>query len=259
MRNWLWVGLIALSLGAIGAGYFGGSRSAHAPPTAQLTVGRAHATPGTPKEPGFANAAVRDRFSRDDAVVGRPRFARADWQPERLSIMVGLCGQSLAVESGFLALGVPLTFDLDPHAAQATAFAAAVRQAGDRLDIHLERPPTASELRSLREQFGAFDGVASRHSQGMAQALAGRSLVFFDERGDADERSFEAEGVPIAQRDVTADDWTQPSYIGYMLRQAAERSAREGRVLILMRPMPESLAALTRFLHQRSADIVALR
>ncbi|MHB8147435.1 MAG: divergent polysaccharide deacetylase family protein [Vulcanimicrobiaceae bacterium] len=252
MRNWFWGALIVLSLGVIVAGYLGGSR-ATPPPTASLR--RSHATHSS----DAAGAPVRDLFSNDDVVVERPQMAGLSWQPERLGIVIGLCGQSIAVESGFLGLGVPLSFDLDPHAAQAQGFAADVRAAGERLFIHVGHPPTGPQLTALRRRFGRFDGVASRESAGMAQALAGRSLAFFDERGDADARLFQTAGVPLEQRDVTADDRAAPAYIGYMLRRAAERSAYEGRVVVLMRPMLESLSALARFLHGHNAEIVDLR
>lgn len=255
MRNWFWSTLIVLALVAIVAGYVSGSGTAHPPPT--VARGASHVAPA--RRPRIREVAVRDLFSRDAVEIGHPLMARVGRRPQRLSIVVGLCGQSVAVESGFLGLGVPLTFDLDPHAAQAAAFAADVRAAGDRLYVHLERPPSASELASLRAQLGQFDGVASRRSAGMAAALTGQTLAFFDERGEADARPFRRDGVPFVQRDMTVDDRAQRSYIAYMLRRAAERSEYEGASVTLMRPTPTSLAALVGFLRDSHTDIVAAR
>ncbi len=256
MRNWFWSLAIAFALVAIVAGYLSGRGVASAP---QMPVPRAGRTSASARRPRISEVAVRDAFSSDPVEIGHPRMARVGRRPQRLSIVVGLCGQSVAVESGFLGLGVPLTFDLDPHAAQAAAFAADVRAAGDRLYVHLERPPNASELASLRAQLGAFDGVASRRSAGMASALTGHALVFFDERGEAVARSFSRHHVPFVQRDMTVDDRAQRSYIAYMLRRAAERSAYEGATVTLMRPTPTSLAALVGFLREGNTDIVAAR
>ena len=92
----------------------------------------------------------------------------------------------------------------------------------------------------------------------MPRALRATGLLFFDERGDADARSFVMTGVRVVSRDATVDDHSSPSYISFMLDRAALRSEREGRVVVLMRPLPNSLAALTGFLETRSAQIVAL-
>ncbi len=255
MRNWFWSSLIALSLVAIVAGYLSGSGAAR-PPSA-VVRGAARTVP--PRRPRIREIAVRDLFSRDAVEIGHPLMARVGRRPQRLSIVVGLCGQSVAVESGFLGLGVPLAFDLDPHAAQAAAFAGDIRAAGDRLYVHLQRPPSAGELASLRAQLGPFDGIASRRPAGMAAALAGQGLAFFDERGDAGAGPFRAGGIAFVQRDMTVDDREQRPYIAYMLRRAAERSEYEGATVTLMRPTPTSLAALVGFLRESNADIVASR
>ena len=92
----------------------------------------------------------------------------------------------------------------------------------------------------------------------MATALAGTGLEFFDERGDADPAPFVAAHVRFVTRDATVDDRSAETYIEFMLARAAERSEHEGRLTVLMRPLPASLAALDAFLQTRSVQIAAL-
>ena len=124
--------------------------------------------------------------------------------------------------------------------------------------IHVGTAPSKATLAGLSQRFGHIDGIASRDSTGMPDALRGTGLLFFDERGDADSHEFAMTGVRFTGRDTTVDDRSSPSYISFMLDRAAMRSQREGRMVVLMRPLPNSLAALTEFLGTRSAQIVAL-
>lgn len=258
MRNGLSLVVIALALASIVAGFLSGQRASHPPPTVVLRVARTPATPdaGLPHD---VDARTDDLFSNDDVVVERQLAHVSNWQPERLAIVVGLCGNSVAVESGFLRLGDPMAFDLDPAAVEAVKFAQLVRGSGDPLYVHLDAAPSAGQLDALRARIGAIDGIASRSAHGMARALAGTGLAFFDERGDADARAFEHAGVTLIRRDVTADNRTPMTYVSYMLDRAATRSARAGAMVVLMRPLPSSLDALAAFTHSRTIELAALR
>lgn len=258
MRNGISLVVIALALASILAGFLSGQHASHPPPTVVLHAARAATTPA-PGLPHETDAHTVDLFSDDDVVVERPLAAVANWQPERLAIVVGLCGQSVAVESGFLRLGDPMAFDLDPNAAEAAKFAQFVRESGDPLYVHLGSAPTSAQLDALRARIGAFDGVASRSPRGMTRALAGTGLAFFDERGDADARAFAQANVSLIRRDFTVDNRTAPTYVSYMLERAAARSARAGAVVVLMRPMPSSLDALAAFTRSRAIDLAATR
>jgi polysaccharide deacetylase 2 family uncharacterized protein YibQ len=207
---------------------------------------------------GGSGGAVNDLFSQDDVVVERRRAAATDWRNEQLAIAVGLCGESVAAGAGFLRLGVPLTFVLDPHASQAVAFAKMVRDANQTLFVQTLVPPSAATLASLHDRLGAFDGIAARDAGGMAAALRGTGLTFFDERGDADPDAFAAAGVPLVRRDVTADDRSAATYASFMLSRAAGLSRRVGTVVVLLRPLPSSLEALRGFGASRDVTIVAL-
>ncbi|MBV8639168.1 MAG: divergent polysaccharide deacetylase family protein [Candidatus Eremiobacteraeota bacterium] len=248
--------VIALALAAILGGYASGQAGAHPP---QIVVLHPVASPSVHAVAhGYSDSPIVDLFSSDDVVIDRAQTATSAWFPERLSLVIGLCGDSAALEGEFLKLGLPLAIDLDPRGAEAERVARYVNAQGLALLIHAGSPPAPSTLAELSKRFGHIDGIASRSSSGMASALRGTGLLYFDERGDADAHPFLVNGVRFIARDATVDDRSSPSYISFMLGRAAMRSEREGRMVVLMRPMPNSLAALTNFLGTRSAEIVAL-
>jgi polysaccharide deacetylase 2 family uncharacterized protein YibQ len=246
----------ALALAAIFGGYVSGQAGARPP---QIVVLHPVASPSVHAlTHGYSDSAIADLFSDDDVVVDRAQTAASAWLPQRLAIVVGLCGQSAALDSEFLGLGLPLAIDLDPHGAEADRVARFITTQGLALLIHVGTPPSASMLHQFMKRFGHIDGIASRSATGMPEALRGTGLLFFDERGDTDARAFAMSGVRFVARDTTVDDRSSPAYISFMLDRAALRSEREGRTVVLMRPLPNSLAALTKFLETRSAEIVAL-
>lgn len=252
----VWLAVIGLALAAIIAGYFSGQAGTRPPSLAQL---RPHASPSVKAVlHGASDAVVADVFSDDDVVVERPALTSSTWLPQRLSFVVGLVGDSASIDATFLRLDLPMAFDLDPHAPEALSVAKLIHEAGGVLLVHVAQAPSRAALTSLRAQFGAIDGVASRAAAGAPLALAGTGLWFFDESGDADPAPFRDAGVPFVARDATIDDRTAPSYIAFMLDRAAIRSQRQGRLVVLLRPMPNSLAALSNFARTRSAQIVAL-
>jgi len=248
--------VIGLALAAIVAGYFSGQAGTRPPSVVQL---RPRASPSVKAVlHGASDSAVDDVFSDDDVVVDRPAMTVSTWLPQRLSFVVGLVGDSPSVDATFLRLDLPLAYDLDPHASDALSVAKLIHEEGAMLLVHLAQAPSRAAIVSLRAEFGEIDGVASRSSQGAAHALAGTGLWFFDERGDADPAPFRDAGVPFVSRDATIDDRTAPSYIAFMLDRTAIRSQRQGRLVVLLRPMPNSLAALSDFVRTRSAQIVTL-
>jgi polysaccharide deacetylase 2 family uncharacterized protein YibQ len=263
VRNAVWLVLIAGALAAIVGGFVQGITSAKPPPVAALQTSKHEAQHLPPAlkalARGGSGGAVNDVFSQDDVVVERPRAAANNWRNEQLAIAVGLCGESVAAQGGFLRLGVPLAFILDPHASQARAFAKLVHDANQTLLIHVSMPPSAVTLASLHRNFGAFDGIAARDSSGMSPALRGSGLIFLDERGDgADENAFANDGVTLVRRDVTADDRSSEGYVAFMLSRAAGLSRRVGTVVVLLRPLPSSVDALRTFNAGGNVSIVAL-
>ena len=265
IRNAFWATLIVGALAAIVAGFFQASATTHPPPVAQLrSAQQAERQPApvarTAEGGGAPDRATNDGFASDDVVVERVRAVQSQWQPERLALIVGLCGKSVAAESGFLRLGFPAAFVVDPQAPQAAAFSKYVRDAGQALFVQVPGPPDAASLDRLRRALGPFDGVASRDAAGMAAALRGSQLAFFDELGNsANAASFAALGVQLYQRDVTADDRSGPGYVSFMLARAAGLSRRVGPVIVFVRPLPSTLAVLRAFPNGRDVQMVALR
>jgi len=251
-----WLAVIALALAAIIGGFVSGNATAppllhpHARPRVAASV---HAVLGDPSD-----AAVHDIFSEDDVVIDRAQRATTRWLAPQLTVVVGLCGNSPSSEAPFMQAGIPVVFDVDPSAAQAADVAQLARQAGDAVLVHLGSAPTQTQLAQLRKRFPGFIGVAARTSDGFVQSLDGTGLLFFDERGDADAADFTAAGIPIVQRDETVDDRTARSYVRFMLARAVQRSQREGRSVVLMRPRASSLEALKALIATRSVQFVPL-
>jgi hypothetical protein len=162
------------------------------------------------------------------------------------------------VDAEFLRLGFPVAFVIDPHAGQAAKVAQLVRGAGQLLFVQVAGAPSDAALEGLRSRLGPFDGVAARDATGMAAALRGTGLTFFDERGDAGTAAFAASHVALIQRDVTADDRTGTGYVTFMLERAAALSRRVGPLVVLLRPLPTSLAALRGFAAAHDVQMVAL-
>lgn len=250
-----WLAVIALALAAIAGGYLSGR--ATAPPLRRGVQPRVAASVhAVLRDP--SDSSLNDLFSDDEVVVDRPPSVSARWLEPELAVVVGLCGRSPAADAAFIEIGIPLAIDLDPSAPQASDVAALARESNDLVLVHLDAAPTQAQLARLRKRFGDFSGVASRSSEGFVQSLDGTGLVFFDERGDADAAEFTAVGIPIAQRDATVDDRTARTYIRFMLDRAVARSRREGRSVIVMRPITQSLDALKALAATRSVQFVAL-
>jgi polysaccharide deacetylase 2 family uncharacterized protein YibQ len=254
-----WLSVCGVALATIVAGYVSGQSSARLPQRAASSHPRpqpsVHAVLRDPSD-----SSVDDVFSDDDVVVERPALADITrWAQPRLSFVIGLCGYSASEDERFMQLPVPVAIVLDPAAPQAAEVAQLAREAHDLVLVHTQDAPTLAQLTRLRQRLGAFDGIAAQDAGPFAQALDGNALMYFDERGDADGDDFHRLDVPFAQRDVTVDDRTATTYIDYMLHRAVQRSERQGRLVVLMRPRPHSYAALRALADARTVEILPLR
>lgn len=261
MRTAFWWTLVAGALAAIGTGYVQGTVRTQPPPLVRLRSTTAIvpwpdlAVKREPQTP-----TIDDAFADDDVVVDRARVPRSHWQSEKLQLVVGVCGASVAAESGFLRLHYPIAFIIDPAAAQARTFADLVRNNGDAVLVQADEPPGPQTLAAFHRTIGPFDGVASRRAAGMALALSGTGLTFFDERGDgANANAFARMDVPIVRRDVTADNRSGLGYVTFMLGRAADLSRRTGPVVVFVRPLPSTLAALEAFGTSHHVRMIALQ
>lgn len=261
MRNAFWLTLIAGALAAIVAGFVQGTLQTQPPPIAQLRRTTARNVPVLPApEVREDESRAADAFAQDDVVVERHHPVQSQWQPERLQIVVGICGTSVAVESAFFRLNVPLTFVVDASLPQADTFAQLVRSNGDEVFVQVGDPPDSQALAALHRAIGPFDGLASRNARGMALALHGTGLAFFDERGDAaNELAFAALQVPLVRRDVTADNRSGSGYVRFMLERAAALSRRSGPIAVFVRPLPSTFSALHDFLQTHDVRMIALQ
>jgi polysaccharide deacetylase 2 family uncharacterized protein YibQ len=269
LRNAFWLALIAGALAAIAGGFAQGTFSAHPPALVELRKASRDRRNAVSRGASWRREEARvtdrgqfqsDAFSRDDVVVERPRAAGALWEPERLALVVGVCGDAFAAQSRWLRLGFPLAFIVAPDAPQAARFAALVHSAGDPLFLQLASAPGPARLAQLRARFTGLAGVASRETAGMAAALRGSGLAFLDERGNAaGAAAFARAGVVLIRRDVTGDDVAEFGYVTFMLGRAAELSRREGTIVVLLRPQPVTLAALRTFSHTHGVQMVPLR
>lgn len=261
MGNAFWWTLITGALAAIGVGYAQATVQTQPPPVAQLRSSAGivpSPDPTVSREP--QTQTLDDAFAADDVVVDRARAPKPQWQNEQLQLVVGICGASIAAESGFLRLHYPIAFIVDPAAAQARPFADLVRNNGDYVLVQAGAPPGPKTLAAFRRAIGRFDGIASRQAAGMALALRGTGLTFFDERGDAaNANAFANAGVPLVRRDVTADNRTGLGYAIFMLGRAADLSRRTGPVAVFVRPLPSTLAALEAFSTTHDVRMIALQ
>jgi len=131
---------IGLALAAIVAGYLSGQVGTRPPSVVQL---HPHASPSVKAVfHDASDSTVYDAFSNDDVVVERPALGGSNWLPQRLTFVVGLVGESAAIDATFLRLNLPIAYDLDPHAAEALRVAKLIHDQGGVLLIHVTNPPS---------------------------------------------------------------------------------------------------------------------
>jgi polysaccharide deacetylase 2 family uncharacterized protein YibQ len=247
--------VIVFSLAAIAGGVF-----AKMPIRIPLAPSHVNAPPsGSPR----ADERAADEFAGDPAVIGDD--ASSAQHDARVALVLVHCGHSLALESPFVLLDVPMTLVVDAGGPVAHEVADLATQAGD--DVYLQM--SAGDMRRmarLHTEFPNAEGVAARLADGASpaswiRAAKSENLAFFDEysrdRGIA--QAFDAAGVRYAGRTITIDDHAQVSYVAYMFAQAV-RLGRSQTAVTLARPVPATLHALEHALASGSprADFVHL-
>jgi polysaccharide deacetylase 2 family uncharacterized protein YibQ len=212
------------------------------------------ARPSSSPSPGVrATAAVLG--SDWNVVVDRSPAPDADGSA-RVAIAVGPCGANATLDAAFARLDLPMALVIDPNGADARTIAALAGSAGKPFYLQVGSAPTAVTLAALRQRFDGMTGIASGQSSGVAAALAGSGLAYFDERGNADARTFARAGVGLISRDVTVDDRDQAGYVTYMLQRTIVLGAARGRAVAWMHPRVSSLHALRAFGTASSRDLV---
>lgn len=250
--------VIAFSISALLGGFFGGRAAVpHFPAATPLPQGTL--SPQLPRAGAPLDELAHDQFAGDAAVVLADSGAEVRGDA-RLALVIVDAGRSLALESPFLSLNVPVTIVIDPSGSAASSIAQLAVQQKDAVYVQLpDETVSADELRALRGRFPGMSGVAMRLTRppdpGELSAIRTARLAFFDEYGEEDGAAarFASAGVRYAARSVTIDDHAQRSYVAYMLRQAAHLA--RGRAGIVMgRPFPGTFQAFQDLIAQASRD-----
>lgn len=261
MKRAFWLLIIAFAVTALSGGFLSGRAAVPRFPVAVPSASIAPAPPvsiigSIPETDELAN----DDFTNDAAVTvdGPAGDVRSD---ARLALAIVDAGHSAALESPFLALGVPVTLVVDPDGPAAAQILHAARQSGQQAYVQARAPLSKTEIESLHASFAGADGVAARlqgvHTAGkdICGALRAVNWGVFDEYGAQTElaRRFSACGVRYVARSITVDDHVQRTYVAYMLEQAVHL-ARGRTTVVMARPFPGTLRALQDVLARAPRD-----
>lgn len=259
MRQAVWLILIAFSISALAGGFLSGRAAVpHFSPRAAPTYAPAAAALNAlvPQTDDVAD----DAFAVDPAVAMRAEGGTLR-QDARLALILVDAGHSLALETPFLHLGVPVTLVADPFGAAAASVGRVARSAGDSVYLQAQVPLSEAQVRRLHLAFPYASGVALRPLSAGALpaaallALRDLHLGLLDEAATSRGAAARAEalGVRYARRGITVDDHSQRSYVSYMFAQAVYL-ARGGTVVVMARPFPGTFQALEDLLARASRD-----
>jgi polysaccharide deacetylase 2 family uncharacterized protein YibQ len=258
VKHAFWLLLIAFSLSAISGGYMSGRAAvprftvvSHTPVPARMDFTR-----GVPQVDELA----KDEFAHD-AVVPADVSAGNVREDARLAIVLVDAGHSLALESPFLSLGVPVTLVVDTQAAAARDVSALALENGVRIYVQAHAPLSTAEIESLHKAFPLAAGVAARFTE---EPRVGRDVAVLLHRvnwGVLDEfggeravaKAFSRAGVRYAARSITVDDHVERTYVAFMLQQAVH-VARGRTAIVMARPFPGTLQAFEDLLTQAPRD-----
>ena len=180
-----------------------------------------------------------------------------------------------------IALQGPITIALLPYGRALPTLAAEARESGHELLVHMPMEPqsadkdpgpnallvdlsSAERARRLNwnlSQFSGYVGInnhmgsrftaSSDHMRPVMRELKNRGLLFLDSItsvGSVAGRVARDSGVPTATRDVFLDHEVSASEIRRQLREAERVARRQGHVIAIGHPHPETLEALEAWL-----------
>jgi polysaccharide deacetylase 2 family uncharacterized protein YibQ len=194
----------------------------------------------------------------------------------QLALIVDDCGQWIATERGFVALGIPLTLSVLPDVPYANVIATEASDAGKGVMLHLPMETLSglnpgpgkvttemsdaqivaqvrSDLadvplaRGVNNHEGSKASADTRVMRAVIGVLAQHSLFFIDSRtnvASVGEATARAMGVPTAARDVFLDNRADVAYTEAQLSQAAAIARRTGSAIAIGHPRPTTLAAV---------------
>jgi uncharacterized protein len=205
----------------------------------------------------------------------------------KLALIVDDCGQWIATERGFLALGVPLTLSVLPSVPYTSEIAHEASDAGMGVMLHLPMetlsglnpgpgkvttamtdPQIVAQVQADLSQVPLARGVnnhegskASADSRVMRDVIGVLAqhgdLFFIDSRTNAasvGEETAQSMGVPTAGRDVFLDNRADVAYTEAQLLEAAAIARRRGSAIAIGHPRPTTLAAVREMIPRLEAS-----
>lgn len=204
----------------------------------------------------------------------------------KVALIVDDCGQWIATERAFVALGIPLTVSVLPDVPYTATIAREAADAGKGVMLHLPMETVSglnpgpgkvttemsdaqitaqvqSDLaqvplaRGVNNHEGSKGSADERVMHDVMGVLARRGNLFFvDSRTSAEsvgERTAREAGVPTAGRDVFLDNQATVAYTEEQLREAAAIALRTGSAIAIGHPKPTTLAAVRAMIPQLQA------
>jgi uncharacterized protein len=243
------------------------------------------ASPLQPPPPTLAPALTPSPAPSESPVVVSPspspspatqQTPAASAGSPRIALIVDDCGQWIATERGFLALGIPLTMSVLPDVPYTGEIAREASDAGKGVMLHLpmetlsglnpgpgkvttamsdsaivaqvqadlDQVPLAGGVNNHEGSKASADGRVMRDVIGV---LAKRGDFFIDSRtspASVGEQTAQALGVPTAARDVFLDNRADVAYTEAQLLEAAEIAKRHGTAIAIGHPRPTTLEAV---------------
>ncbi len=193
-----------------------------------------------------------------------------------LALIVDDCGQWIATERGFVALGVPVTLSVLPDVPYTSLIATEASDAGKGVMLHLPME-TLSGLnpgpgkvttemsdsqiaaavrddlaevplaRGVNNHEGSKASADPRVMRAVIGVLAKDNLFFIDSRTNSasvGEQTARNLGVPTAARDVFLDNRADVAYTEAQLSAAAAIAARNGSAIAIGHPRATTLIAV---------------
>lgn len=195
----------------------------------------------------------------------------------KLALIVDDCGQWVATERAFIALGVPLTLSVLPDVPYTATIAREASDAGKGVMLHLPMETVSglnpgpgkvttemsdaqiaaqveddlaqvAPARGVNNHEGSKASANDRVMRDVIGVLAKRGDLFFiDSRTSAEsvgESTARAQGVPTASRDVFLDNQASVAYTERQLEEAAAIAQRNGSAIAIGHPKPTTLEAV---------------
>lgn len=269
MRSILWLVVIVFSLCALAGGFFSGSAavpriSLHFPsPDPIASTQPLDVRPIRGLEVPQTDEMALDDFVDDPAVVSGATTGDIQHEARLAFVLVG-CGHSLALETPFLTLDIPLAVVVDPDGPAAHAIADAAKAAGKTTFVQLMPSLTRAQIDAAHALFPHALGVAARFDSApppdVLRAIRRQRFSAFDEFGDLPRvrKLMRSAGIAYVSRTITIDDHLQPAYVQFMLEEAVHLG-RGSAAVVMARPLPGTLQALQALITAAPRDGVAFQ